>query len=208
MKSVFDKIFKMPIHVHLLVIGALSCLIIYVVLRSVDAYTNHNQAVYVPDVRGLQLEEAVPFFEQNLLRYVVVDSIFSKEVTPGAIVELMPEANAKVKKNRIVSVTVNAKTEETAPVPDIADISFRQAYALLRARGFTDIKYKYVTGEYRDLTIGVESEGQMIGTGTRVPLTAKLILVINDGHVIPQDSDAIQTEEPPIEMIDDDESWF
>jgi hypothetical protein len=208
MKSVFDKIFKMPIPVHLLVIGVLSCLIIYVVLKSVDAYTNHNQAVYVPDVRGLQLEEAVPFFEQNILRYVVVDSIFSKEVTPGAIVELMPEANAKVKKNRIVSVTVNAKTEETAPVPDIADISFRQAYALLRARGFTDITYKYVTGEYRDLTIGVECGGQMISTGTRVPLTAKLILIINDGHVIPQDSDAIQIEEPPIEVIDGDESWF
>lgn len=197
----------MPIYVHLLVIGMLLCIIIYIVLKSIDSYTNHNQAVYVPDVRGLQIEDAAPFFEQNMLLYAVVDSIFSKDVTPGAIVELRPEANAKVKKNRVVDVIVNAKTEETISVPDVADISFRQAYALLRARGFTDIEYKYVAGEYRDLTVGVEYGGRIIGTGVRVPLTAKLILVISDGYVIPQDSDAIMKEEQ-IQIIEGDESWF
>ncbi|MDR1097052.1 MAG: PASTA domain-containing protein [Tannerella sp.] len=206
MKSVFDNIFKMPVYVHLLVILALSCLLVYIVLKGIDSYTNHNQAVYVPDVRGLQIEDAVPFFEQNRLHYVIIDSIFSKEVTPGAIVELMPEANAKVKKNRIVYVTVNAKTEETAPVPDIADISFRQAYALLRARGFMDVEYKYVSGEYRDLTVGVEYGGRIISTGTRVPLTAKLILVISDGNIMPQDSDTLN--EDHLEIISGDENWF
>ncbi|MDR1223383.1 MAG: PASTA domain-containing protein [Tannerella sp.] len=206
MKSVFDNIFKMPVYVHLLVILALSCLLVYIVLKGIDSYTNHNQAVYVPDVRGLQIEDAVPFFEQNRLHYVIIDSIFSKEVTPGAIVELMPEANAKVKKNRIVYVTVNAKTEETAPVPDIADISFRQAYALLRARGFMDVEYKYVSGEYRDLTVGVEYGGRIISTGTRVPLTAKLILVISDGNTMPQDSDTLNEEH--LEIIGGDENWF
>ncbi len=196
----------MPVYVHLLAILVLLCLIIYIVLKSIDLYTNHNQAVYVPDVRGLQIEDAAPFFEQNMLSYEIIDSVFSKEETPGAIIELIPEANSKVKKNRIVSVTVNAKTEETAPIPDIADISFRQAYALLRARGFTDVEYKYVSGEYRDLTIGVEYGGQIINTGTRVPLTAKLILVISDGHVIPEDSNAVKDEN--IEIIGGDESWF
>jgi beta-lactam-binding protein with PASTA domain len=189
-----------------MVIFTLSCLTIYIVLKSIDSYTNHNQAVYVPDVRGLQVEDAAPFFGQNMLRFEIVDSIFSKEVTPGAIVELMPEANAKVKKNRIVYVTVNAKTEETAPIPDIADISFRQAYALLRARGFMDVEYKYVSGEYRDLTIGIEYGGQIVSTGTRVPLTSKLILVISDGNITPQDSDT--TEENHVEIIGGDESWF
>ncbi len=206
MKSSFDKIFKMPIYAHLLAMSVLLCLIIYIVLKSIDSYTNHNQAVYVPDVRGLQMEDAIPFFEQNMLRYEIVDSIFSKEETPGAIVELMPEANAKVKKNRIVSVTVNAKTEETEPIPDIEDISFRQAYALLRARGFMDVEYKYVSGEYRDLTIGVEYGGRMVNAGTRVPLTAKLILVISDGNVTPEDSSTVDEEN--IEIIGGDESWF
>jgi beta-lactam-binding protein with PASTA domain len=172
----------------------------------VDSYTNHNQAVTVPDVKGLQIEDAVVFFEKNMLRYVVIDSIYSKQVTPGAIVELTPEANSKVKKNRIVYVTVNAKTEETAAIPEIQDISMRQAKALLNACGFPNVEYKYVEGEYRDLTIGVEYGGQMIETGTRVPLNAKLTLVIGDGNVLEQDADSISDGKTRI--IGGDESWF
>lgn len=206
MKSIFNKIFQLPVYIHLLAMIAALCIIIYAVLKGIDVYTNHNQAVHVPDVRGLQVEDAVPFLEQNMLRHVIIDSIYSKEVTPGAIVELLPEANSKVKKNRIVYITVNAKTEETAIIPEIADISFRQAYALLRARGFMDVEWKYVSGEYRDLTVGVEYGGQMINSGTRVPLTAKLILVISDGHVIPNEDDSIAADKP--EIIGGDESWF
>ncbi|MDR1523731.1 MAG: PASTA domain-containing protein [Tannerella sp.] len=205
MKSFIDKIFKLPVYVHLLAVGVFMCLIICFVLKSIDSYTNHNQAVHVPDVRGLQVKDAAPFFEQNRLRYVIVDSIFSKDAAPGAIVELLPEANSKVKKNRIVYVTVNAKTEETAPVPDITDISFRQAYALLSARGFIDVEHKYVSGEYRDLTLGVEYEGRMINSGTRVPLTAKLTLVVSDGNIMPQEDDSIENI---VEIIGGDESWF
>ncbi|MDR0573917.1 MAG: PASTA domain-containing protein [Tannerella sp.] len=206
MNSFFNKIFKSPVYIHLLAILAIACIIIYIVLKSIDSYTNHNQAVYIPDVRGLQVEDAIPFLQQSMLRYVVVDSIYSKEVTPGAIVDLMPEANSKVKKNRIIYITVNAKTEETAPVPEIADISYRQAYALLKARGFRDVEWKYVTGEYRDLTIGVEYGGQMISSGTRVPLTAKLILVISDGHILPHEGDSITEEKP--EITGGDEASF
>jgi len=200
------KIFKMPVYIHILAVFIASCIAVYIVLRCIDSYTNHNQAVLVPDVRGLQIEEAIPFLEQNMLRHVIVDSIFSKDVTPGAIVDLMPEVNSKVKKNRIVYITVNAKTEEMAPIPEVADISFRQAYALLKARGFMDVEYKYVTGEYLDLTVGVEYGGQMVDYGTRVPLAAKLILVISDGNRILLENDSIQENVP--EIIDGDESWF
>jgi hypothetical protein len=203
MNAFFCKIFRLPVYVHLLAIFIFSCLILYIVLKSIDSYTNHNQGVKVPDVRGLQIEDAAPFFEQNRLRYVIVDSIFSKETVPGAIVELLPEANSKVKKNRIVYVTVNAKTEETAIIPDVTDLSFRQAAALLMARGFVDVEHKYVSGEYRDLTLGVEYEGRMINSNMRVPLTAKLVLVISDGNILPSDS-----AENDVEIIVGDESWF
>lgn len=206
MKSFFGKIFELPVYIHLLAVIAAFCVIVYAVLKGIDGYTNHNQAVTVPDVRGLQVEDAEEFLKQSMLRYQIVDSIYSKDVTPGAIVELMPEANSKVKKNRIVYITVNAKTEETAIVPEVADISFRQAYALLRARGFMDVEWKYVTGEYRDLTIGVEYGGQMISGGARVPLTAKLILVISDGNIAPTENDSMMLEKP--EIIEGDESWF
>ena len=204
--SFFNKIFKLPVYIHLMAILTVACITVYIVLKSIDAYTNHNQAVIVPDIRGLQLEEAVPFLENRLLRYEIIDSIYSKDFMPGAIVELLPEANSKVKKNRTIFITVNAKTEETATIPDLEDISYRQAYALLKSRGFMNVEYKYVTGEFPDLAIGVEYGGQLVSNGTRVPLTAKLILVISDGNIVNNREDSITVEMP--EIISGDESWF
>jgi len=204
MSSVVDRFLKMPVYVHLLSVTAFFCIVVLVVFNRIDAYTNHNQAVVVPDVKGLQLEDAAPFFAKNMLRYSVIDSVYSKEAKPGAIVELTPAANSKVKKNRIVYVTVNAKTEETAPLPEITDVSYRQAYALLKSRGFAFLDIKYVKSEYRDLAIGVEYGGKMVKSGTRIPLTARLVLVIGDGNIA--DADSINEGKPQI--IGGDESWF
>jgi beta-lactam-binding protein with PASTA domain len=209
MGSIKDKIQNIPIWVHLLTILVLTCIVVFIVLGYLDVYTNHNKAVRVPDVKGLQLEDAIPFFEENLLRYTVIDSIYSKDVAPGAIVDLMPEINSYVKKNRIVYITVNAKTEEKAPLPDVADMSIRQANALLRAHGFIDVEWKYISGPYRDLTIGVEYGGGLINAGERVPLTGKLILVVSDGEESAGIHDEPEIPEGEVEeIIEGDESWF
>jgi beta-lactam-binding protein with PASTA domain len=205
MVNKLDGFLKLPVYVHLLSVTGLFCLIVYITLKCVDSYTNHNQAVIVPDVKGLQIEDAMPFFERNMLRYEVIDSIYSKEITPGAIIDLTPEANSKVKKNRIVYITVNAKTEETAPLPEITEISYRQAWAHLKSRGFANVTVEYVASEYRDLTIGVEYNGRKIQSGTKIPLTSHLVLLIGDGGL--NDSDSIRQEENS-QVIEGDESWF
>ncbi|MDR2147163.1 MAG: PASTA domain-containing protein [Tannerella sp.] len=208
-KNIFDKLLNLPVYVNLLAIGAVLCLMVYLVLKFVDIYTNHNQAVVVPDVRGLQIEEAEPFLRKNMLKYVLIDSIYSKDHAPGAIVEMMPGANAKVKKNRTVLITVNAKTEKKATIPEVSDISYREAALLLRSRGFTDIEYKYVSGPYRDLAIGVQYGGQMVQSGTRVPLSAKLILVISEGDTYYQDTDTTgENSENNTRRNEGDEDWF
>ena len=61
----------------------------------------------------------------------IIDSVFSKDVDPGAIVEIVPTPGSKVKEGRIVFVTINAKTSQMARIPEVQDLSFRQAYALL-----------------------------------------------------------------------------
>ena len=206
--SLFNKIFQLPVYIHLLAISTVACITVYIVLKSIDAYTNHNQAVHVPDIRGLQIEDAVPFLEKNLLSYSIVDSVYSKDVPPGAIFELMPEANSKVKKNRTIYITVNAKTEETAIIPDIEDMSysFRQAHAILKTKGFMDVEMKYVTGEFLDLALGVEYGGQMVNKGARVPISAKLILVISDGNGSAHRRDTISEDNP--EPMVGGETWY
>ena len=202
--------FKNPYVLNLLLAIVVVCALMYGTLKSLDVYTRHNEDVVVPDVKGLGIEEAAEFFKSNNLRYNVIDSVFSKSVKPGAVVELVPMAGSKVKEERIVFVTVNALTSQMAAVPEVEDLSFRQAYAILRACGFEKIEIEYVPGDYKDLAIAVELRGRVLEKGEHVPLTAPLVLKVSSGEdELPTDSLGLPDENTPIESLNSDvENWF
>lgn len=210
MKGFLIKWINNPYLFNLLLAVIVACSLIYGTLKWLDAYTRHNEAVVVPDVKGLNIEEAVPFFESNHLRYNVIDSVFSKDVKPGAIVELVPAVGSKVKEGRIVFVTVNALTSQMAMVPDVKDLSFRQAYAILRARGFNQIEIEYVPGDYKDLAVGVELHERPLEKGEHVPLTAPLLLKVSSGEAeMPADTLSFPGDSVPVESLDsEEENWF
>lgn len=208
MKDFLLKLIKSPIVVNLLLAIILTIAIIIGTLQWLDRYTLHNEAVVVPDVKGLTLDEADEFFKNSKLRYNVVDSVFSKDVAPGAIVELVPVAGSKVKENRIVFVTINAQTSQMAKIPEIQDLSFRQAYALLRSIGFSSVEIEYVAGEYKDLAVAVELNQRPLSKGEYVPLSAPLTLKISSGDPNMQ-PDSLSLDSIPVEPLDSDvENWF
>lgn len=208
MKDFLLKLIKSPIVVNLLLAIILTIAIIIGTLQWLDHYTLHNEAVVVPDVKGLTLDEADEFFKNSKLRYNVVDSVFSKDVAPGAIVELVPVAGSKVKENRIVFVTINAQTSQMGKIPEIQDLSFRQAYALLRSIGFSSVEIEYVAGEYKDLAVAVELNQHPLSKGEYVPLNAPLTLKISSGDPNMQ-PDSLSLDSIPVEPLDSDvENWF
>ncbi|MCD8268927.1 MAG: PASTA domain-containing protein [Parabacteroides sp.] len=207
MNNFFVKLIKNPYVLNLLLAVVIACGLIYGTLKWLDAYTRHNEAVVVPDVKGLKIEEAAEFFKNNNLRYSVIDSVLSKEVDPGAIVELVPSAGSKVKEGRIVFITVNALTSQMAKIPEVEDLSFRQAYALLRARGFENVEIEYVPGDFKDLAVSVDLRGRTLETGEHVPLTAPLTLKVSSGEaeMLPDSLSATM----PVEPLDsEEENWF
>ena len=194
MSNFFVKLIKNPFVINLLLVIVVSCGVVYSVLAWLDSYTRHNQAVVVPDVKGMKLEDAAEFF--------------GKDVAPGSIVELVPGVGSKVKEGRIVFVTINALTSQMAVIPEVEDLSFRQAYALLRARGFSSVEIEYVPGDYKDLAMGVELNGRTLLKGEHVPLTAHLVLKVSSGdpNMLP---DSLALDSIPVEPLDSDiENWF
>ena len=187
MSNFFVKLIKNPFVINLLLVIVVSCGVVYGVLAWLDSYTRHNQAVVVPDVKGMKLEDAAEFFGNNKLRYNV---------------------GSKVKEGRIVFVTINALTSQMAVIPEVEDLSFRQAYALLRARGFSSVEIEYVPGDYKDLAMGVELNGRTLLKGEHVPLTAHLVLKVSSGdpNMLP---DSLALDSIPVEPLDSDiENWF
>lgn len=208
MNNFWAKLIKNPYVVNFLLMFAVLILLVYGTMTWLERYTHHNEAVAVPDVKGLTMDEAVSFFENNGLRYNIIDSVFSKDVAPGTIVELTPAAGSKVKAGRIVFITLNALTSQMAAIPDVEDMSFRQAYALLKARGFESVEIEYMPGDYKDLVIAVELRGRALKSNEKVPLTSPLTLKVSNGEDEPAPEDSLGLNEPVRELNSEEESWF
>ncbi len=201
------RLVKNPFVGNLLLAVVVACGLVYGALRWLDVYTRHGEAVEVPDVKGLKMDEATGVLEQSGLQYNVIDSVFSKDVEPGAIVELVPGAGQKVKEGRIVFITVNALTSQMATIPEVEDLSLRQAYALLKARGFERIDVEYVAGDYKDLAVAVELRGRVLKKDEHVPLTAPLVLKVSSGEAeMPVDS--LQEDASVVSIESEEENWF
>lgn len=213
MKKFFAAIFKNAIVINLLLAVVVAGAVLFGVLSWLDIYTRHNQAVEVPDVKGLSVEEAEPFFASRGLHYSIIDSVYAKDVKPGAIIEVNPEIGSKVKEGRNLYITINAHGSQSALLPELRDLSVRQAQALLEATGFEDIEIEYVPGEFRDLVIEVESNGNILQSGKRVALSTPIKMIVSTGEAAPTDSlDTIDTEQIDASKINieksDEETWF
>ncbi|MDR2389396.1 MAG: PASTA domain-containing protein [Tannerellaceae bacterium] len=203
MKKILIKWGKHPFVIHLLSAILVACVLVYITLKGLDGYTLHNKAEIVPDIKGLQMEEASRLLHKKGLRYNIIDSVFSKNVKPGAIVEVVPSVGSKVKKGRIVYITVNPFSSQKASVPDVTGQSSRLAYTTLKARGFESVEIEYIPGLYKDLTVGVELYGHLLEGGETVELTAPLIVKVSNGIIEETEGDSLLSDPG---MTPDD--WF
>ena len=168
-------------NVVLAVIVATIILVILIVwLRG---YTQHGVEVEVADVRGIVSEEAEPILAEQGLVLVVIDSTYSDKVPFGTIVEQDPKPNSHAKHGRAVYVTINATTKRQVVMPNLQDISYRQAETTLRGLGLrVDSVYEYEPSMYRDLVLDVKCNGVSVQPGEKLAVGTKVRLVVGFGR--------------------------
>lgn len=166
------------------VLAAVIVIVILVCLIGwLKTYTEHGIEVEVTDVRGLVEAEAQPLLADQGLNLVIIDSTYSDKVPLGTIVEQDPKPNSHAKHGRSVYVTINATTKRQIIMPDLQDISYRQAETTLRGLGLkVDTVYDYEPSAYRDLVLDVKSNGVSIQPGEKIPVGTKVRLVVGFGR--------------------------
>jgi beta-lactam-binding protein with PASTA domain len=175
-----------------------------VVLIWLSVYTHHGESVEVPNVKGLQVEAAAPFFTSSNLQYQVVDSIFDKNAVPGSIIETIPPMGTKVKEGRTIYITTNSFIALLITIPEVKDLSQRQALAMLKSLGFEKVNVRSVPGTYRDLVVGLESKGRAVEAGGRASASTPFTLLVGSGsseYVLAEDSVVVLDVSP-------DETWY
>ncbi len=97
--------------------------LLFGVLKGLDIYTRHGEAVIVPDVKGMGVEEAGKIFRNHGLVCIVSDSSYVKALPAGCILEYNPAAGQKVKEGRTIYLTINKIEIPLHVVPDVEDNS-------------------------------------------------------------------------------------
>ena len=165
-----------------------------------EDYTRHGEQKLVPDVIGMTEENAATLIFGRELNYDIVDSVFRTGAMPGAVVDQDPKAGSFVKKERKIYLIVNAKSAQMTPLPEVIDLSLRQAQALLIGADFKIKEVVYKPSDYRDLVLEVQYNGKKVEAGEDIPAFSELVLHIGDGGIkevkdsITSDSIAVDEE--------------
>ncbi|MBN1388511.1 MAG: PASTA domain-containing protein [Bacteroidales bacterium] len=166
---------------HLGLAVALAIIIIFVTLLWLSIYTKHGQSRPVPDLYGLTIKEAEQVVKKNRMKFQVVDSVYTNIVPRGCIVEQNPEAGFEVKKNRRIMATINAFNPEMVEVPDLLELSKRQALALIESSGLEIGKLNYKPDLAVDYVLEQLYHGKPVEPGDSIQKGSVIDLVLGKG---------------------------
>lgn len=107
----------------------------YILFQMAWCYTRHDDIRTVPDVRQMHLSDAEAVLEDAGMLAFVNDSMYQDGVAPLTVLDQNPSAGSEVKKNRKIYLIINSVNPPLVPMPDLKDLSKREAIAVLETRG-------------------------------------------------------------------------
>ena len=159
-------------------------LICYLLLQWLNSSTNHGEFVEVPDFSKMSVMEMRKAVEDAGLRYQVLDSSnYNPEYPRFSILEQDPPAGNKVKANRKIYFTVNPSGYKKVTVPDIIQVTQRNASSMLRAVGLDVQRVTYIDELGKDMVYRMRHKGKYIKPGDKLPKTSKIELICGNGTV-------------------------
>lgn len=176
----------MTILIHVFLIIVVGFLLIKGVSIWLNHFTRQSDIVYIPNVKGMQFDEAQSFLTNAGFSVELSDSIYDTKAKRGAVVDQNPKDSTTVRPGRTVYLTINAFYPRMVSIPPLTDISARQAKVTLEGIGIKNIITKEVPSIYDGLVLGVFMNGKQLTPGSRIPVTSKIVLEVGKGEDIAQ----------------------
>jgi eukaryotic-like serine/threonine-protein kinase len=135
-------------------------------------YTHYNQGLTVPDVTRISLEEAMLVLDDQGLRYEVIDYRSNEAYPADYVIDQSPAPAMIVKPNRKIYLTVNSSVTPMVRVPNVTNLSLRNATIQLQNHGLTPGNISYVSSRFKNSVMAQSVEaGRQVVKGTTVDLT-------------------------------------
>lgn len=143
-----------------------------------NVVTQHNRELVVPDFTNMTVTEAEALAADAGMRVEVTDSVFAKRIRKGAVRDQNPAPGSKVKEGRRISLTINALNAKKVTMPNLIDLSMRQALAELQSRGLVLGKLIYVRDMATNNVLRQLHGNREIAPGTTVETDTVVDLVV------------------------------
>ena len=152
---------------------ALIAILVGVLVFGLRKYTQHGVEITVPKITTMHIAEANILAEAEGLRVEVIDSTYSTKVPLGTIV--------KVKSGRTIYVIQNARFRRPVIIPELRDISYRQAEATIKSLGLGIAEIVYEPSTYKNIILDVRLNDSSLVAGARLEEGTQVTLVVGKG---------------------------
>lgn len=164
---------------YITIVSAIAGMAIVLLLMDevvMPAYTNYDEGVTVPDVTRLSLEEAESLLTSYGLRYEVAERRSNQAYPADYVIDQIPVSSEIVKPNRKIYLTVNTINQPTVEVPDVVNLSLRNAEIQLQNYGLQVGTVSYESSRFKNSVLR-----QSIPPGETVEKGAVIDLSVSDG---------------------------
>jgi len=178
-----------------------------IALFVLSSYTRHGTEVVMPDFIGMSSQELLKMEYVSELNselkegvykdYVIIisDYIYDRNTPPGTVLKQDPHVGEMVKKGRKVYVTVASNMPPKVIMPQLQDISLRQAEIMLKAIGLECGQVIFKPSPYENAVLEQLYKGRAITPGTEISAGETITLVVGRNT----DDLPYQNENEPIE---------
>jgi beta-lactam-binding protein with PASTA domain len=177
MLSIFKVFLDKRLYIGIFVIVIVTAASIFLADRYImPIYTNHNTGVTVPDVTKLNVQQAKLNLNERGLRFEIIDERSNEAFPPDFVLDQNPAGNSMVKPNRKVYLTVNASEIPVVTVPNVVNLSLRNAEIQLQNFGLQIGNISYASSRFKNSVLS-----QSVPPGIQARRGTMVNLVISDG---------------------------
>jgi beta-lactam-binding protein with PASTA domain len=166
--SFLGFLFKKNFYIHLGISFILTLVLLLIVIGLLKTYTRHGEAFVVPDLEGLTLGELHENEATRVFNFLVTDSVFDNSLMPGSVIKQNPSAGSKAKEGRTIYLTVVSYTPKMSIMPELKDLTVRQAVTTLRTNGLKIRKLLFIPYFAGNSVLGQYYNGDTLVAGTEI----------------------------------------
>ncbi|MBS9767463.1 MAG: PASTA domain-containing protein [Flavobacteriaceae bacterium] len=179
-KFIFSKSFVKQLFISIVVVAIL----IFVLSKWLNIYTNHDQKIEVPNLEKKSLTEVKEILEELDLGFKVIDSAsYNPKFPKKSIIEQNPKVGSFVKEKRKIYLTINPSGYRKVKIPNFYGKTKRQVSAHLQSIGLKiSSKSQYVPDIAKDVVRGLLYKGKKVSKGDFIIKNETVTLMLGDGE--------------------------